>query len=99
MTGIPTKPEKEFRVGPVRVAIWTNPKTTKDGKTFNAHRVVVERRYRDRDGNWKSTEALDANDVPKAILALRKAYEWITTPKPRRPEPSAPLPSAPQRTP
>lgn len=71
------KPEKNFKVGAVRAAIWPTTIVLKDGTSFDKKKVVVDRRYKDRNGEWKSTNSLDANDVPKAILALQLAYEYM----------------------
>ena len=87
MTGLSVKPEKEYKVGAVRAAIWCNPRTTSDGRQFNSHKVILERTYKDASGNFKSTSSLDVNDIPKAILALKKAYEFCMAPK--KPETSA----------
>ena len=76
MPSISAKPEKEFRVGAVRAAIWVNPRMSFDGRSFNSHKVVIERTYKDAEG-FKSTDSLDVNDIPKAILALKQAYEYI----------------------
>jgi len=76
MPTVTTKPEKEFKVGAVRAAIWANPRVSSDGRSFNSHKVILERVYKDREG-FKSTDSLDANDIPKAILALKKAYEYL----------------------
>ena len=76
MPSISAKPEKEFRVGAVRAAIWVNERVSPDGRMFNSHKVVIERTYKDTEG-FKSTDSLDVNDIPKAILALKRAYEWI----------------------
>jgi len=78
MNGIPAKPEKEFRVGAVRVAVWTNPRHAADGRIFNSHKIQVERTYKDVTGKFACTNSLDTNDIPKAILALKKAYEYLT---------------------
>ena len=78
MTNIPIRPEKEFKVGAVRAAIWANQRHAPDGKTFNAHKVIVDRVYRDTRGDFKTTNSLEANDIPKAILALKKTYEYLT---------------------
>ncbi|MBM3302567.1 MAG: hypothetical protein FJY85_21780 [Deltaproteobacteria bacterium] len=78
MNGIPAKPEKEFKVGAVRAAIWANPRHGSDGKAFNSYKVILERTYRDNMGSFKTTPSLDINDIPKAILALKKAYEYLT---------------------
>ena len=74
------RPEKNFKVGAVRAAVWPTTIVLKDGTSFEKKKVVVDRRYKDRNGEWKSTHSLDANDVPKAILALQQAYEYIMTP-------------------
>ena len=70
------RPEKEFKVGAVRAAIWSNPRQTTDGRPFNSRKVILERTYKDGPG-FKSTGSLEINDVPKAILALKKAYDWM----------------------
>ena len=82
MNGISTRPEMEFKVGAVRASIWSNPRHTRDGQIFQSHKVIVERTYKDMHGNFKSTGGLELNDIPKAILALKKAYEWLTVKKP-----------------
>ena len=46
-----TRPEREFRVGAVRVTIWGNPRYGADGKTWVSHRVAMDRGYKDHDGN------------------------------------------------
>jgi len=76
MPTISTKPEKEFKVGAVRAAIWANPRTASDGRSFSSHKVMLERVYKDA-GGFKSTNCLDVNDIPKAIVALKKAYEYL----------------------
>ena len=71
------RPEKNFRVGGVRAAVWAWSNTTKDGRTFTQPKVVLDRSYRDAQGEWKNTNSYAANDIPKAILALTKAYEYL----------------------
>ena len=73
-----TRPEKEFRAGAVRVAVWTNQRRNSDGEPFESHRVQLERTYKDAQGNFKTTQSLELNDLPKAVLALTKAYEYLT---------------------
>ena len=82
MKGIPTRPEMEFKVGAVRAAVWSNPQHASDGRSYTTHKVLVERIYKDSAGTFKTTSSLDTNDIPKAILALKKAYEYITAPRP-----------------
>lgn len=72
-----SKPKKKFQCGSVSVAIWENQIQTANGPQ-TAERVTVERRYKDNaTGEWKSTNGFAANDLPKAIMALQKAYEFI----------------------
>ena len=75
-----SQPEISFKVGAVRAAIFRN--TLQRGtKTINIGKVILEVRYRDKDGQWKSTHSMSANELPKAILALQKAYEYLMTKK------------------
>ena len=75
-----SQPEISFKVGAVRAAIFRN--TMQHGaKTINIGKVILEVRYRDKDGQWKSTHSMSANELPKAILALQKAYEYLMTKK------------------
>ena len=41
----------------------------------------MQRRYKDQDGQWQSTNSLDVNDIPKAILALSQAYTYLVSAK------------------
>ena len=79
MNGMGTKPDQEFKVGSVKASVWSNPRETRDGKLFNSHKVIVDRIYRDAQGEFKATSSLDVNDIPKAILALKKAYDYLMT--------------------
>ena len=80
MTEKRTKPEKAFKVGAVRAAIWVNPRVTMGGKSFNSHKVIIERTYKDGERGFKTTGSLDTNDVPKAILALWQAHQYLMAP-------------------
>ena len=71
-------PVKKFSVGGIQVAVWENQ--GKEGNTF--YSVSFDRRYKDKDDEWKSTTSLKKNDLPKAVLALQKAYEFIALKEP-----------------
>ncbi len=75
-----SKPEISFKVGAVRAAIFRNT-IQRGAQTVNIGKVVLEVRYRDKDGQWKSTHSMSANELPKAILALQKAYEYLMSKK------------------
>jgi hypothetical protein len=69
-------PAESFRFGAVRVAVWNRTQSTRDGRSITMPKIVLDRCYKDANDNWQHTQSLDVNDVPKAILALTKAYEY-----------------------
>lgn len=71
-----SKPEKVFKMGAVRASVFCNT-IQKEGRSIPLRKVVIEVRYRDKDGQWKGTNSLSINDLPKAIAALQQAYEYL----------------------
>ncbi|MGM5483842.1 MAG: hypothetical protein ACQER9_02905 [Nanobdellota archaeon] len=69
-------PEKKFVAGAVSATIWRNEQT-KNNEEISFNTVSLQRRYTDKEGNWKNTNNLRVNDLPKATLVLQKAYEYI----------------------
>tara|TARA_Y100000310_G_scaffold320072_1_gene376102 strand:- start:29 stop:262 length:234 start_codon:yes stop_codon:yes gene_type:complete len=67
------QPEKKFSTGAICATIWKNE--SKEGNEFNT--VTVERRFQDKEGNWKSTSSLRLNDLPKIAVVVNKAYEHL----------------------
>ena len=67
----------KFTAGQVSAAIWENEVTTKAGKQVTMLKATVERRYRDRDGQWKSSNSFARNEIPLAIYCLQKSFEHI----------------------
>ena len=74
-------PIKKFSAGGIQVAIWENESTK--GEKFNS--VSIQRNYKDKKDEWKSSSSLRVNDIPKATVALQKAYEWLVL-KEKQPE-------------
>ena len=72
MTG--QKPIAKFKAGMVSAAIWENPIEVK-GKTVPMLKVTVQRRYKDSDGNWKSSQSYSRNEIPLVVFCLQKAFE------------------------
>lgn len=71
------KPEKHIRFGCVRVTIWKDKRQGPNGTSFVSRSMTIDRSYKSAEGEWKTTSSLRENDVPKAIAALQKAYEFI----------------------
>lgn len=70
-------PVKSLRAGALQVAVWENETTGDDGQARTFKTVSFERRYKNREGKWQSTNNLRVNDLPKAALLLHKAYEYM----------------------
>ncbi len=68
------KPVQKFTAGGLNVAVWENE--NKQGGKYNT--ISISRNYKDKNDEWKSTNSLRINDIPKAVLALNKAYEHLS---------------------
>ena len=71
------RPEKVFQHGGVKASIFTN-EYEKDGESFTNNSISLQRVYRDKEGMFKTTTSLKVNDLPKAILVLQKAFDYLT---------------------
>jgi len=70
-------PAATFRASPLSVTLWVNEKTNNEGEQFSVTSIVLERNYKDKEGEWQKTNQLRVNDLPKAQLLLAKAYEHL----------------------
>jgi len=70
-----SRPEKKFMCGGIEASIFEN-EIQQNGKTLKIKKVAFQKRYKSSQG-WKTTYSLDINDIPKAILVLSKAYEFL----------------------
>ncbi len=70
--------EQHFRVGSIHATVFSNDIDTPDGAR-KVRSVGLQKRYRDKDGNFRPTSILHPNDIPKAILALVMAYDYLMT--------------------
>ena len=71
-------PEKRFSAGAIAVTVWNNVLIDKLGAERSYRTISFERRYLDKATNqWKSSNSLRVNDLPKASLILDRAYEYI----------------------
>jgi len=72
------QPEITFRHGPCSASVFEN-EYNRGEETFTTRNVSFQRRYQDKEGNWQTTSSLKVNDIPKAVLVLNKAYEFLTS--------------------
>ncbi len=70
------QPEKRFKVGACTASVFANEVQTAKGKVV-VKNVVLQRAFKDKDGNFQNTTSFGINDIPKAVLALNKAYEFL----------------------
>ena len=70
-------PEKKFSTGALVATIWQNQGKSKEGDDVDFKTVSFQRRYKDKNGVWQTTNTLRINDLPKASLILQKAFEYI----------------------
>ena len=73
-----TQPEKKFKVGACTASVFVNEISTANGKAIIKN-VVLQRTYKDKEGNFQNTTSLRIDDIPKAILALHKAYDYLVS--------------------
>ena len=65
-------PIAKFSAGGINAAIWQNER--KEGISYST--VTLDKRYKSGE-EWKSTKSMGVGDLPKAMLVLRKAYEFL----------------------
>lgn len=70
------QPIHKVKAGQVSSAVWPNEATV-NGKKMTMLKATVERRYRDSEGNWKSSGSFGRNEIPLAIYCMQKALEYI----------------------
>ena len=67
------QPEQKFKAGAVSATIWKN-----EGEHIY-FTVSIERNYKDKNNEWKNTNSMRLNDLPKASLVIDKAYDYLVS--------------------
>ncbi len=70
-------PEKKFSTGAISATVWKNSGKTKEGEETEYRTISIDRRYKDKNDEWQSTNSLRVNDLPKAALVLTEAYKYL----------------------
>ena len=71
------QPDIVFKHGPCVAAVFSG-EVTKGEKTIQTRTVMFQKRYRDQKGEWKTAPHLEVDDIPKAVLVLQKAFDYLT---------------------
>ncbi|MBU0718595.1 MAG: hypothetical protein KJ749_10135 [Planctomycetes bacterium] len=66
-------PVKKWNAGQVSCALWSN-EIKANGRIVPMLKCSVERRYADKDGNWKSSGSFSRNEIPLVIHVLQQAF-------------------------
>ena len=72
------QPEKKFVAGAVSATVWKNEGKNAEGEATEFNTISVDRSYKDKDGEWKSTNSLRISDLPKMALVANKAFEYLS---------------------
>ena len=69
------KPVAKFKAGQISAALWENEITAKNGGKATMLKATVQRRYKDKNGDWKSSGSFSRNEIPLAIYCLMQAFK------------------------
>lgn len=72
------KPKFKVTTKGLSATVWENEKEDKSGNKYTENSVVVERVYKDKEGNWQKTNSLKEKHIPKAIVLLQEVYKELT---------------------
>ncbi|MBU0536027.1 MAG: hypothetical protein KKE20_03615 [Nanoarchaeota archaeon] len=70
-------PETKFRAGAIAATVWKNTANNKEGKEVEYRTISIERNYKDKNNEWKTTTSMRVNDLPRVIVVMQKAYEHL----------------------
>ena len=71
------QPEQRFSAGGISASVWRNERKNSEGEAIEVRSVTFQKRYKDKDGEWKSTTSMHDRDLPNALVVLAKAYEYL----------------------
>jgi len=71
------KPIKEFKSGGLKLSIWSEKVTTNE-ESYISYNIKINKRYLDKNKEWKTTDNFKVNDLPKVRILSEMAYIWLT---------------------
>jgi len=72
------KPETVFRYGAVKGSLFYN-EVNNNGQQMKFPNVAIQRVYKDKQGQWQTTNTFGVNDLPKLAAVANKAFEHLVT--------------------
>ena len=76
------QPIRRFQAGQVSCALFENAIQV-NGETRQIVKATLGRRYKDRYGNWKTSQSYSRNEIPLAIFVLQKSFEAMLEKSPK----------------
>ncbi|MEI8196628.1 MAG: hypothetical protein WCI73_12020 [Phycisphaerae bacterium] len=73
-----TKPLKKYTAGSISCALWESEANI-NGQMKTLLKATVERRYKDANGVWKSSNSFGRNEVPLVKWCLEQAFTAMLT--------------------
>lgn len=74
------RPLRIFRLGLVSAAVFANTREAQgEQEERTVHSVQLQRRYRDGEGNWRTSASFDPGTLPAAIETLRLALGYVVS--------------------
>ncbi len=70
------KPLDKFSNSGVATAIWPN-QIMVNNQSKIIFKATLQKRFKDKDGNWKNSNSYSKNEIKHAIYCLEKAYDKI----------------------
>ena len=67
----------KYTAGQVSAALWENEISTGNGKQATMLKATLQKRFKDRDGAWKSSTSLNRNEIPLAVYCLNKCFQFM----------------------
>ena len=62
------------KAGQVNCALWENDAMV-NGRQISMLKATIERRYRDKNDSWQSSNSFGRNEIPLAIYCLERAFQ------------------------
>ncbi|HJX05746.1 MAG TPA: hypothetical protein VJ461_03485 [Candidatus Nanoarchaeia archaeon] len=79
-------PVKKFKAGAISATVWENQGQNQKGEIVSFKSISFDRNYKDANGEWQKTNSLRTSDIPRAVLVLSKAYEFLALNSPETEE-------------
>jgi len=74
-----SQPVKKFVAGCLQAAVWKREFKGGEGEGVReSFSVSLEKRYKDKEGQWQTTTYLGVEDLPKARLLIDESYRHLS---------------------